>query len=61
MPDFLTIQEVAEMLRLPVSTLYHYRAAGKGGPKSAKFGKRVVYARADVESFIEQAYANASE
>ena len=54
--DLLTIEEVAELTRLPVATLRWYRAMGEGGPKSGKLGRRVVYRRADVEAWIAAAF-----
>jgi len=54
MQELMTIEEVSEATRLPVNTLYHYRATGEG-PKSAKLGRRVVYRRAEVDSWIESA------
>jgi excisionase family DNA binding protein len=53
----LTINEAAELLRLPIATLRHYRAVGEGGPKSARIGRRVMYRRADVLDYIESAFA----
>jgi excisionase family DNA binding protein len=55
--ELLTIHETAELLRLPIATLRHYRAVGKGGPRSARIGRRVVYRRADVLEYIESAFA----
>jgi len=54
--DLLTIEEVAELTRLPVATLRWYRAMGEGGPKSGKLGRRVVYRRADVEAWVAAAF-----
>lgn len=56
MPDYLTTFEVAELLRTPAETVRFWRHAGKG-PKSFKVGRRVLYARADVEAFIAEARA----
>jgi DNA-binding transcriptional MerR regulator len=56
----MTIAEVSALTRIPVNTLYHYRAVGKGGPRSAKAGKRVVYRPADVEAFIESLFAESA-
>jgi excisionase family DNA binding protein len=56
MPDYLTTPEVAELLRTPAETVRFWRHAGKG-PKSFKVGRRVLYARADVEAFIAEARA----
>jgi len=53
--ELLTIEEVSEATRLPVSTLYHYRATGQG-PQSAKLGRRVMYRRVDVETWIANAF-----
>jgi predicted DNA-binding transcriptional regulator AlpA len=52
MSELLLIEEVAELTRLPLSTLRFYRHAGKGGPKSFKLGNRVAYKRSDVEAWI---------
>lgn len=37
-PRFMTVQEVAELLQVPVSTVYHWAAYGQG-PPSFKVGK----------------------
>lgn len=55
MQELLTIEEVSEVTRLPINTLYHYRATGQG-PKSAKLGRRVVYRRSDLEAWIAKAF-----
>lgn len=54
MSNYMTITEVAEELRTPVETIRYWRSAGKG-PKSWKLGRRVLYAREDVEAFVEAA------
>lgn len=56
MYDHLTTGEVAQMLRTPAETVRYWRHVGKG-PKSFKMGRRVLYAREDVESFIAAARA----
>jgi excisionase family DNA binding protein len=56
MSELLLIEEVAELTRLPLSTLRFYRHAGKGGPKSFKLGNRVAYKRSDVEAWVEAQY-----
>ena len=53
--ELLTIAEVAEMTRLSVGTLRYWRAVGEGGPESFKLGRRVMYRRADVERWLEEA------
>lgn len=55
MQELLTIEEVSELTRIPVNTLYHYRATGQG-PKSARLGRRVVYRHSDVEDWIAKAF-----
>jgi predicted DNA-binding transcriptional regulator AlpA len=58
--EFLLIEEVAELTRLPLSTLRFYRHRGDGGPKSFKLGNRVAYKRADVEQWIEEQYRDST-
>jgi excisionase family DNA binding protein len=45
--ELLTSTEVAELLRVPVTTVYYWRET-KRGPKGAQVGKHVLYDRADV-------------
>lgn len=52
--EYLTTTEVAELLRAPEETCRYWRHVGKG-PKSFKIGRRVLYAREDVEAFIAEA------
>jgi predicted DNA-binding transcriptional regulator AlpA len=52
MPDIMFMEEVSEECRLPVETLRYYRYVGAGGPKGYKIGRRVVYDRADVKSWL---------
>ncbi len=54
MGSFLTTAEVAEILRTPAETIRFWRHLGKG-PASFKVGRRVLYAREDVEQFIAEA------
>jgi excisionase family DNA binding protein len=51
---YLTLSEVAEMLRMPVETVRYWRHVGKG-PASFKLGRRVLYAIEDVEAFVDAA------
>jgi excisionase family DNA binding protein len=60
MPENLTTEEVAAMLRTPMETVRYWRHIGKG-PKSFKVGRRVLYAREDVEAFLAEAKAGAGE
>jgi predicted DNA-binding transcriptional regulator AlpA len=49
---YLTDVEVAELLRISVSTVRRWRLARVGGPKWVRISSSVRYARADVESFM---------
>lgn len=52
MNDLLLMDETAEAMRQTEATLRYWRHIGYG-PPSAKFGRRVVYRRADVEAWVE--------
>jgi excisionase family DNA binding protein len=60
MTSYLTTGEVAELLRTPAETVRYWRHLGKG-PTSFKVGRRVLYAREDVEAFIEAARAGSDD
>ena len=51
---YLTTAEVAEELRTPIETIRYWRFIGKG-PASFKLGRGILYAREDVEAFVEAA------
>ena len=50
--DLLKSFEAAELLRVPVRTLYEWRMRGVG-PAAYRVGKRVLYDRKDVERWLE--------
>ncbi|MEW7979907.1 MAG: helix-turn-helix domain-containing protein [Candidatus Sedimenticola endophacoides] len=50
---YLTNDEAAEYLRLSPRTLEKQRVIG-GGPKFRKFGRRVMYAMADLDVWADQ-------
>lgn len=52
--EYLTTEEVATKLRTTPETVRFWRHAKKG-PQSFKVGRRVLYAREDVERFIATA------
>lgn len=52
--QFLTTDEVADVLRTPPETLRWWRHVGSG-PRSFKVGRRVLYALEDVEAYIAEA------
>lgn len=51
--ELLTSQEVADLLRVPVSTVYYWRET-KRGPKGAQVGRHVKYNRKDVLAWWER-------
>jgi DNA-binding transcriptional MerR regulator len=53
MSPLLTMDEVAERLRSPISTLRFWRHSGTG-PASFKVGRRVVYREADVLAWLDE-------
>ena len=50
----MTTEEVAELARTSPETVRYWRHIGRG-PTSFKVGRRRLYARADVESWLEEA------
>jgi DNA-binding transcriptional MerR regulator len=51
-PDLLTISETAALLRAPIATLRYWRHIGTG-PRSFRLGRRVLYRREDVRTWID--------
>jgi hypothetical protein len=54
--DLLTTDEAAELLRSNTNTLAYWRATDQG-PTWAKIGRRVLYRRTDVDSFVASKFA----
>lgn len=50
--ELLTIAEAAQLLRAPVATLRYWRHLGTG-PRSFRLGRRVLYRRDDLRSWID--------
>lgn len=50
--DYLSPTELAEMLGVPVATVYAWRHVGYG-PPGMKLGRHVRFRRADVETWVE--------
>ena len=48
----LTINELSEMLGIPIDTLYGWRHRGEG-PQGYRIGRHVRYRRAAVEAWLE--------
>lgn len=53
--EMLTVNDVAAMTRLAAGTLRSWRHTGTDGPPSVKLGGRVLYRRADVEAWLNEA------
>lgn len=58
MEPLLRIDEVAARTGIAQSTLRWWRQSGQG-PRSAKFGKRIVYRESDVEAWIDAQFTQA--
>lgn len=56
--QLLTIEETAEQLRTPVSTLRYWRHMKKG-PRAARIGGRLMYRQADLENWLNDQFNNA--
>ncbi|WP_141013695.1 helix-turn-helix domain-containing protein [Nocardioides sambongensis] len=56
--DLLTLMEVAEILRVPVSTVRWWRQMGEG-PEFFKLGRHLLTTAADVRRYIESARGDA--
>lgn len=56
MDRLLTLDEVAELTRLPVATLRYFRAC-KTGPPAAKLGRRLVYRESEVLAWVDDQFA----
>ena len=50
--ELLTITEAADLLRAPVATLRYWRHLGTG-PTSFRLGRRVLYRRDDLTTWID--------
>jgi excisionase family DNA binding protein len=51
-PELLTIAEAADLLRAPVATLRYWRHRNIG-PYSFRVGRRVLYRRDDLRTWID--------
>jgi excisionase family DNA binding protein len=59
--EFMTTQEVADLLRLSgVQHLYDMRWKGTG-PRAAKIGRELRYRRSDVDAWIDEQYAQTGQ
>lgn len=52
--DLLLVEEVSEVLRVPIETLRSWRSKGNEGPRSFKQGRRIMYQRRDVAAWVAE-------
>lgn len=50
--SLLNINELADYLGVPVSTVYDWRTNGKG-PRAYRFGKRIMFGVSDVRAWMD--------
>ncbi|MDG2023652.1 MAG: helix-turn-helix domain-containing protein [Actinomycetota bacterium] len=50
--QLMTVDEVAELLQIPKSTLYYWRYQ-RQGPPALRLGRALRYRRTDIENFVE--------
>jgi excisionase family DNA binding protein len=50
--ELLTVQQLAELLKVPVATVYRWRHIGMG-PRGIRVGRHVRYRQSDVEAFLD--------
>lgn len=55
----VTLDEFAQMARIPLNTARYWRANGHG-PKFVRIGRRVMARRSDVEAWINAQFEEAS-
>jgi predicted DNA-binding transcriptional regulator AlpA len=55
--ELMTANDVAELTRSPVSTVRYWRYRGTG-PRSFRIGKRIVYRRIDVQTWLTDQLEN---
>lgn len=51
----LVMSEVSERVRVPVSTLRHWRQINIG-PRAARIGRRVMYRESDVDAWLRDQF-----
>lgn len=51
-PEFISIEELSQLLDIPVSTIRGWRQAGTG-PAAYRIGGRLRYTMADVTAWLE--------
>jgi excisionase family DNA binding protein len=52
--QYLTVKQLAELLQVPVSTIYRWRHLGEGPRGIRVSGRHVRYRRSEVEAFLSE-------
>lgn len=53
MGTYMTTEQLAEYLTVPVNTIYQWRHRGTG-PRAARVGRHLRWKRTDVDRWVEQ-------
>lgn len=53
-PEYLTIRQLADVLQVPVATIYRWRHLGEGPRGIRVSGRHVRFRRSDVEAFLTE-------
>ncbi len=53
-PEYLTIPQLADVLQVPVATIYRWRHLGEGPRGIRVSGRHVRFRRSDVEAFLRE-------
>jgi len=53
-PEYLTVRQLAEVLQVPVATVYRWRHMGEGPRGIRVSGRHVRFRKSDVEAFLNE-------
>ena len=53
-PEYLTVPQLAEVLQVPVATIYRWRHLGEGPRGIRVSGRHVRFRRSDVEAWLQE-------
>lgn len=53
-PEYLTVRQLADVLQVPVATVYRWRHLGEGPRGIRVSGRHVRFRRSDVEEFLRE-------
>lgn len=52
--EYLTVKQLAQLLQVPVSTIYRWRHLGEGPRGIRVSGRHVRYRRSDIDQFLDR-------